>query len=188
MKVIYYVKKALNNYTTKRFIVFSIWFIFGLLSLIYFVRAMVDTHSFYNTNDPYTMDSVWHTGATSVHNDVLLYTLFSGRTIYISPDSWYILYVKAFAENVVVDEKLIASVNSEEVDLSQYSCINHMLAVAHSTLFDEDVIELISNNAQEGAAYLYIDEENLASSKGIIVYHDEVGNLYLRGYECEEKQ
>lgn len=166
-----------------KYVVLLIWLLFLLLSGVYFVRVMIPNHCYYSINNPYTMDSVWNAEENTWHNDILLYTLFSKKTVYINPESWYATYVDAFAEKVVTDNTI--RVFAGEEDTSQYTCINHMIAIANNTLFNQDIIDLISERAPEGAAYLYIVEDELLSSNAIEVFHDEVGNLYLRGHKNE---
>lgn len=166
-----------------KYVVLLIWLLFLLLSGVYFVRVMIPNHCYYSINNPYTVDSVWNAEENTWHNDILLYTLFSKKTVYINPESWYATYVDAFAEQIVTDNTIGVFVGEE--DTSQYTCINHMLAIQNNTLFSQDIVDLISEKASEGAACLYIAEESLFSSDAIDVFHDEVGNLYLRGHKNE---
>ena len=166
-----------------RYAIILVWSIFLLLSVVYYIKAMMPTIRYYTINNPYTMDSVWNAEENTWHNDVLLNTIFSGKTVYISPISWYANYVNAFAEKTMFDNTMSEFVDEENLD--QYVCMNNILAIQNSTLFNADIVNYISENAKEGAAYLYIAEESCASSNAIDVYHDKIGNLYLKGHENE---
>lgn len=167
--------------------VISVWMAFLILGIAYYVRSILPSHRYYNINNPYTMDSVWDTEENDWHNDVLLYTLFSENTVYISPESWYLAYAEAFAGNLVIDDSVEAIVESAGMDMDAWLCLNHMIAVQNSTLFDQDVIETVTDRAPEGAAMLYIEEESVAAlTEGILLFHDEAGNVYLKGYQSEE--
>lgn len=167
-------------------VVLSVWIAFLALSLLYYIRSMVPSHFFYNTNNPYTMDSVWDGEGNDWHNDVLLYTLFSRCTVYIHPDSWYYDYVSAFARNLVADDRIETMVEPD-LEGDSWLCLNHMIAVQNETLFDRDVIDAIAERAPEGAALLYVHEESIGAwREGIVVLQDAAGNLYLKGYDSEE--
>lgn len=175
----------MRKYNRRCIAVISVWIAFLALSLISYGKNMVPTLSFYNVNNPYTADSVWEGTETNWHNDTLLYTLFSQKTVYINPKSWYIAYVDAIAEHVVRDESIAAMVDGQEKDNEGYRYLNHMIATQNSTLFSRDVVDAISSQP-EGAASLYVDEAGIASAEGIAFYHDQYGNVYLKGYAGEE--
>lgn len=166
--------------------IISVWGLFLLVSVLFYIKTIIPSHIYYTINNPYTMDSVWDKEENGWHNDVLLNTLFSDNTIYINPESWYIDYVTAFAGNVVADEELEAIIDGNKIDKDSYIYLDHIIAIQNSTLFEEDVIETI-NKAPDGAACLYIAEENIAElAEGIVFVHDECGNVYLRGFKSEE--
>ena len=70
----------------------------------------------------------------------------------------------------------------KEEDFEQYVRENHMIAIQNTTLFEQSVVDYISTNAEEGAAYLYIAEDSCAFSDAIDVLQDKEGNIYLKGH------
>lgn len=163
-------------------ILLFVWGAFLLLNCFFFMKVMVPNHKYYNINNPFTKDSVWDAEGNDWHNDLLLNTLFSQKTVYINPDSWYANYAEAFAENIVKDETIPALIGDEEVCKDGvYTCANHMVLLINSTLFEDEVKEYISSNAPEGAPYLYIHESSLIGTSSIEVFHDQLGNMYLKG-------
>lgn len=161
--------------------IFAVWGGWALVSIIYFIEAMLPSHIFYTSKDSYTVDSVWHYGSTTQHNDVLLYTLFGEKVAYVSPKSWYVDYVKAYSEEIVISDELVYMKNSSEIALDDYTYMGHMVITANSSLFDETVLEAISANDARGTINLYIDEKGMLEAEGIEVFHDENGNMYLGG-------
>ena len=132
----------------------------------------------------YTSDTVWSPEESEWHDDILLYTLFKGKTVYINPDSWYMKYVKAFADNVTTDENIDAMLNAEMKERDNYTRMNHMGIISHSTLFDEEILDILASS-EEGLS-LFIDGESVYDSSSIIFLHDDSGNIYLRGADDEE--
>ena len=162
------------------------WIIFLILAVNPFFRIIVPSHSQSAINNPYTMDSVWDKEENKWHNDVLLNTLFAKKPVYINPESWYVDYVCAFATSVILDERIEVFQDAGDMLIDSYTCLNHMIAIQNSTLFRDEVIDIITRTAPEGAALLYIDESSVASAEGILLLHDQYGNLYLKGYGNEE--
>jgi len=132
----------------------------------------------------YISDSVWNPEYSKWHDDTILYTLFKAKTVYINPDSWYAVYVEAFADDVVWDERVDAMINTKLIDQDTYTRMNHMSLVSHSTLFEEKVREVLSSS--EEGLYLFIAEESVYSSNNIVLFHDDAGNIYLKGVDYEE--
>lgn len=168
--------------------VLIVWLVFLVLAVESFFKLIVPSHSYYTINNPYTMDSVWEEEENKWHNDVLLNTLFAEKPVYINPESWYADYVCAFAPRVILDERIEAFLETGDMPADSYTCLNHMIAIQNSTLFRDEVIDIIAGTAPEGAALLYIDEPSIASSEGILLLHDQCGNIYLKGYGDEESR
>lgn len=153
----------------------------GLYYLCYYMGILRDG---IHAENYYTTDSVWSPEVTEWHDDTVLYTLFKGRTVYINPNSWYITYVKAFSDNLIIDENLDVMIDTEMIEQGNYTSMNHMGLVSHSTLFEAKVLEAMVSS-EEGLS-LFIDEESVYTSDGIIFLHDESGNIYLKGADNEE--
>lgn len=167
-------------------ILLFLWAVFLLLGCSNFFKVMVPNHDYYNINNPYTKDSMWDGEENEWHNDMLLNTLFSYKTVYINPYSWYVDYVEAFAENIEMDEAIPVFYEDGNVTRDDvYTCVNHMVLLVNSTLFEEDIRGYISSNAPEGAPYLYIHESSLLNAGAIEVFHDQNGNMYLKGHADE---
>jgi len=163
-----------------QYIIIAGWCVFLIFSGGYYFKVMIPTMQYYTINNPYTVDSVWNAEENDWHNDMLLNTIFSEKKVYINPESWYINYVQAFAKNVVLDNAMDIYVKEE--DFEQYVRENHMIAIQNTTLFEQSVVDYISTNAEEGAAYLYIAEDSCAFSDAIDVLQDKEGNIYLKGH------
>lgn len=159
-----------------------VWAVFLLLSFCFYLKMMIPNAKGHIINNPYTMDSVWRNGDSNWHNDTLLYTILQNKPVHIHPDSWYFDYVSAFADKVIMDEDIEAQVKASQINIAEYTYLNHMLAIAHDTLFEEEVKEIIASDTEAGAADLYIAAESIADADEIMVFHDEAGNLYVKGF------
>lgn len=180
------IKKVGNNTRIQGIAVLIVWIVFLALSVDPFLKIIVPSHSQYAINNPYTMDSVWEREDNEWHNDVLLNTLFAKKPVYINPESWYVDYVRAFAPSVILDDEIGVFQDTDDMPADGYVCLNHILAVQNSILFRDEIIDIITSTASEGAALLYIDEAGIAAAEGILFLHDQYGNLYLKGYGNEE--
>lgn len=168
----------------KRFwLIGIIWSVFLLLLGSYYMKMMVPSYKNYIIWNPYTIDSVWVEEGNDWHNDILLYTLLQNKVVHINRESWYFDYVSAFSDNVIADEMVEAKINSGQ--LETYTYLNHMLPIVHDTLFSDEAKKAISSKNPEGAPALYVDEESLISADEILIFHDDVGNLYVKGYFYE---
>lgn len=177
--------KRVNRKKADKCFIWLIWILILFLILSVYIKMMVPNHIGYIKNNPYTIDSVWDAFDNNWHNDILLYTLFQNKPVRIHPDSWYFDYVSAFSAYIILDDTVDAQVDSKQIELSEYTYLNHMLVAAHDTLFDGQAKAVMTSQTSEGAADLYIDEDSIATEEEIMVFHDELGNLYLRGYSNE---
>lgn len=162
-----------------------LWGIWWIFSASYFDKIMIPTFVSLTAEEPYTVNSVWHYGRTGYLNDVLLYTLFTGKTVYINPESWYYNYVKAYSDEVILNEELVAIQNSSEIQIDDYTSMGKMCLTVNDVLFTEEVFETISANELGGVVDLYINEKDILETDGIDVFHDENGSIYLGGHVDE---
>lgn len=169
----------------KDILVLSIWIAFFVLTFFFFLKTMWPALDAYRLKNSYTKDAVWHKESTGWHNDVLIPTLFTDKVVHIGADSWYLEYVMAFADDVQVESELPAMLSVEEIEESNYLSVGHMVATVNATLFDAQVITHISEQTEDGGSFLFVVEDELLNSKDVVVFHDDLGNLYLKGYVNE---
>lgn len=168
-----------------KYIVLIIWGVLICANGSYYLKHYIRTiRNQMHAENYYISDSVWTPEHSKWHDDTIMYTLFKAKAVCINPDSWYAAYVEAFADKVVWDESIDSIINAELVGQDIYTRMNHMALASHSTLFDEEVWEVLVSS--EEGLYLFVEEESIYTSENIIFFHDELGNIYLKGVDYEE--
>lgn len=162
-----------------------IWGIWWIFSVGYFAKVMIPALVALTVKEPYTSNSVWHYGSTGYLNDILLYTLFMGKNVYINPESWYFNYAEAYADELIVSENVVAMKKSTEIQRYNYTNMGKMCITVNDVLFSDEILESISSNELGGVTELYINEKEILESESIEIFHDENGNIYLEGYGDE---
>lgn len=127
------------------------------------------------TQNPYA----WNTG----NSDVILPTLLQDKNAYVVGDSIYDEYINYFAEDV----KLL--VDSEAFDCevlkTQFLQIGRMSIEETDFLFEPDEKKALDENKARNnvQATLYISSSDVAKAETIVVFSDDVYNMYILTWE-----
>jgi len=128
------------------------------------------------TQNPY----VWNTG----NSDVLLPTLLQDKNAYIAEDSIYCSYVDYFCEEIEPLESTM--VCDYEMLKAEFLQIGRMSIQAMDFLFEPDEKKALDENKAKNSvqATLYISSIDVAKAEAIVVFSDDVYNMYIM--TCEE--
>lgn len=127
------------------------------------------------TQNPY----VWNTA----NSDVILPTLLQDKNVYIADDSIYYSYVEFFCKEI---EPLESVVNFDfEILKTEFLKIGRMAIQAVDYLFEPDEKKALDENKARNnvQATLYISSSDVAKAEEVIVFEDDVYNMYIMTWE-----
>lgn len=127
------------------------------------------------TQNPY----VWNTG----NSDVLLPVLLQDKNVHVVEDSIYYSYVEYFCNEIEPLESIMYY--DFEVLKAEFLQIGRMSIQAMDYLFKPDEKRALDENKARNnvQATLYISSSDVAKAEEIIVFEDEVYNMYIMTWE-----